>query len=485
MSQQPDNHPDQKLNRWQFSLSGLLIFTVSIGIGAAVSRCDVNSWFIVPIYNPDQKICLSYAGGLLAVVVFWMILGTFHQVRDLQSVCTCFKPTAHELWGLRFEVFWRLGVITLITINALLSFLIDQKMIILSTWEEAASFWPVEGMISTAIFIMLLIAIVGSVSFARRQQRPSILHRILYVVLCILATAFCLKEWSGYAIVTHFAHVEALSTDYANSLKLTSINPRSYNFYVSIFFWWSILSGLIVIINWAILRRFARQWLAGIRQRLFWSGVLTIGVAAAIAFVIWITTYGLPKFSPYLAEAGKQAPWDCWIASAMLMIVLITLTTYRLTAEKNSITDAPQVEWRLHSQKYYHEQRWILLLLAIAILLFHGQIILSLNNTFVPARSSNLTYNFTYIVTPIDLLFDWILMPAGYLWLSLLLLSLHRAFARREDFQHPQAQLPQINPAKFITIWIATAAVIVSGGFVLAWTSFALWFNPWFTGRWQ
>jgi hypothetical protein len=94
-----------------------------------------------------------------------------------------------------------------------------------------------------------------------------------------------------------------------------------------------------------------------------------------------------------------------------------------------------------------------------------------------PASSTN----FTRIIIWEDLLLDWMFRPAGYLWLSLLLLSFHRAFAKRDGFQ---SQLPRMSRAKFIAVWIATAVVMISGAFVLAWTSFALWFNPWFTGRW-
>jgi len=83
-----------------------------------------------------------------------------------------------------------------------------------------------------------------------------------------------------------------------------------------------------------------------------------------------------------------------------------------------------------------------------------------------------------------ELVESWFGDPVNCLLLSLVLLALHRAFSRRKDSKHPQAELPRINPARFVTVWFGTLAFVVSGALVLVWMSFALWFNPWWRGRW-
>jgi hypothetical protein len=483
MSQPPDNPSDHKLNRWQFSLRGMLIFTVSVAIGAAVARCDMQSWFGVSSYTPNQQIIrMSYGGGLIAILVFWLILGILYQIRDLHASLAFPDLIPQQRWGLRFEIFWRLAVAALIILYAMLSFFIERGAIALPAAEDIS--WWSDGMMRTSLLVILFFVIIGSVPYKQRKTPNSILHNILYFVACILAILLCLTRWIDYTMIPHLVHIATIGIDWDHSLKLSSINPRSYNFYVSLFFWWSILSSLIVIVNWVILKYLARKWPVGIGRRLILLSFLTIGVFCASVFVIWIKIYGLCKFSPYLAEAGSPAPWHCWIATIMLVIVLTSLVTYRMTAEHCSIADTPQIAWRRNTHKYYHERWWILLLFAIAIIWFHYEIFFAQKkamNLILTSigQGSSLSFSLN------DLLVEpWLFFPTDYLWLSLFLLSFHRAFSRRPDPQQSQIQLPQINPVKFITIWIATAAVMISGGFVFVWTSFALWFNPWFTGRW-
>jgi hypothetical protein len=73
--------------------------------------------------------------------------------------------------------------------------------------------------------------------------------------------------------------------------------------------------------------------------------------------------------------------------------------------------------------------------------------------------------------------------PIDLLWTGLLILCIVRAFAKRPARENLQSDLPRINLPKFITIWLATAAFVVSGSLTLVWMSFGLWLNPWFGGR--
>jgi hypothetical protein len=286
-----------------------------------------------------------------------------------------------------------------------------------------------------------------------------------------------------YTFIPYLVHITTLGMDYSQPLKFTAINPSSYNFYTSLFFWWSLNSVLIVVANWMILTRLARQWSAGFKRRLIWSGLLITGIAIAGSFVIWIETTGFNKLSPFLAEAGCDAPFHCWITAALLILILVTILTYRMTVDYNSLVTVPQVGWRQNPDKYYHEKKWMLVLLALAIVWFHYEIYFYVKNVLYKSMLA-MGINYSNPLSLRELFESWFSSPTDYLWLSLILLSLHRAFARREDARQPQTEVLRINPARFVTVWFATLAFTISGALVLVWMSFALWFNPWWRGRW-
>jgi hypothetical protein len=362
-----------------------------------------------------------------------------------------------------------------------LSFLIDRGMLTLSEWEGLG--WMYVGVVRVSVVILLLLVLVGSVPHIRREKPTSILNCGLQLIVFIVAIVFCLERWMDLTFIPYLIHIATIGIDEAQPLKFASIDPRYYNFFTSLFFWWSLGSGLIVVVNWIILKQFAQQWSAGVKRRLIWFGLLIAGIALTSSFVIWIETNGLNKFSPFLAEAGSDSPYHCWIAAALIILILVTILTYRITADYNLLATAPQVGWRQNLNKYYHEKRWILVLLAIAIVWFHFEIYFYQKNAAAKSMLA-LGFNYSRPLSLPELVESWFTDPRDYLWLSLILLAIHRAFARREDARQPQAELPRINPARFITVWIATLAVMVSGALVLVWMSFALWFNPWWRGRW-
>jgi hypothetical protein len=77
------------------------------------------------------------------------------------------------------------------------------------------------------------------------------------------------------------------------------------------------------------------------------------------------------------------------------------------------------------------------------------------------------------------MLFD----PVTLLWLAVVLAALRRAFRRRSDHTSGQAELPHVDRAKFVTVWLAAVAFTISGASASAWMSFGLWFCPWLNHR--
>jgi hypothetical protein len=141
------------------------------------------------------------------------------------------------------------------------------------------------------------------------------------------------------------------------------------------------------------------------------------------------------------------------------------------------------IRWRRNADKYYHEWRTVLWLLAlgVACCFLDGLSILC------QIISRILLCLFPYLYVPnakswTDISFGLIGMPIPCLWCAVVLLALHRATARR-PIEQSASDLPRISPAKFAAIWLFTAAVTVSGAVVLVWMSFGFWFNPWWRGR--
>ncbi len=265
--------------------------------------------------------------------------------------------------------------------------------------------------------------------------------------------------------------------DHYQPPQFSIIDPSYYYTYTNLFFWWSISSGMVVVINWAILVRLARQWPMGFKRRLMWIILLISGIAAASTFIFWLYASGLKEISPYFAESLNEAPISYWISAVLLVIILVTILTYRMAVDRGQIANMPLIQWRRNPDKYYHEWRTILVLLTIAIA-FCFLNALNLLRMLV----SQISWDFVpppRFLSWTDIFYGLLGAPISCLWCALILLALHRVFARRRAPEHLQSELPRINPAKFITVWIATAAFVVSGALVLVWMSFALWFNPW------
>ncbi len=418
--------------------------------------------------------------GLLIILAFWMILGILYQVRDLRSTLVSHPDLCYEhRWGLRFEIFWRLIMAVLMSFCILMILLINQKIIVLPSPNDIS--YSMIGSFTDSVPAILLLAVIGSVPYVPRKESSSLLHRVLYLVFCMLAGAFCLERWVDQTFIYHLVHIAIIGIDYDQPLQFSSIDPRYYHAYTNLIFWWSISSGLIVIINWAILGRLARQWSMGFKRRLFWLVLLISGITATGTFIFWLYARGLKEISPIFAETPNEAPIHYWLSAALLIIVLATIITYRLAVDRGQIANMPSIEWRRNPDKYYHEWHTILLLLIFAIA-FYCLNALNLLRVLV----SKILWGF--FPAPFrsweEIFYGLFGMPIPCLWCGLILLALHRAFARRIDSRHPQADLPRINPARFVTVWLATLAFTLSGALVLVWMSFALWFNPWFHGRW-
>ena len=106
MPQSPFAPAESVRQRWQFSIRGMLIFTVSVAIGASVSQTKLSSWVaFIPTDAFDQNkvpldIKTGWCGGLIATLIFWLCMGIFYQIRDLwASLSTRCDLDNQQRWG--------------------------------------------------------------------------------------------------------------------------------------------------------------------------------------------------------------------------------------------------------------------------------------------------------------------------------------------------------------------------------------------------
>jgi hypothetical protein len=471
----------QKHNRWQFSIGGMLVFTLSVAIGAAVMGSYMHSRRGAASQG-GTGIQEGLAGGMMVTIIFWMLLGLLYQVRDLRTMLASNTSlTPGECWGARFEIVWRLVLTLLFGFYMLVALFANHGIIILidkqvDLWFSMGGMiygWPLKVLMGESVLFMLLLVLVSSVPYACRKRQPSLLLHWLWIIAIAVVLAFCLLQVFEGGLIMHLVHIATLGIDYSASIEFSSIDPHFYNSRTLWFFWLSLLSGIVVLMNSAILAHLMLHWSMGIRKRIVWLGLLLVGVIVAIAYVVWIYSRGLRDVSPFHAQYCIITPIHFWIAATILLGILATVLTYRTTVERNPIVGSVHVDWRINSHKYYHEWRSLLVFLAISVILFHL--------TTYPFLHTTLNYSWSSSWKEFAQL--WLGKPDNLLCLSFLLVLIHRVFARRNDPRQPPVDLPQIVPARFLTIWFATLAVMISGITTLAWMSFALWFNPWWRGR--
>jgi hypothetical protein len=256
--------------------------------------------------------------------------------------------------------------------------------------------------------------------------------------------------------------------------KFTTQVISNYSHNTASFFWISVAIGVVLLANLFVIAQLAGQWSKGTRQRLLWTTLLILGTGIVAGYLVWILGWGLQSFSPYLAEVGVKTLPHEWIAAAILVIILITIFTYQRVVERDPISDSQSVVWRRKAGGYYHENRIVLCLLAVAIGVF-----LQSTSNFM----ENLSF-FSVAVSKWRILSDSIMeRPLNIIWLALLFVILHRAITKRANIPPPQTDLPRINPARFAAVWLGALSVAATGIPAVAWLSFAFWFNPWMTNK--
>jgi hypothetical protein len=520
--QSPFAPVDSAHHRWQFSIRGLLVFTVSVAIGASFSQVSLANWVafisldVYHEYPPPPDIKTGWAGGLIAVVLFWFCLGVFHQIRDLNAWLAEHRDVEREYrWAARIEVAWRVAVLALFSIFALMTILIDKKLLVLP--EPGDRFWKVAEMFREAIFTVLLLVVVGSVPAYRPKRYWGAAAYLTQAVLGAAVVAFFLKHVLGEMGIARLVEIAILGISNSFSLHLASNNLVRCVQCTRVFFWWTTASSMLVGFNWYFLNNLARRWWAGAALRGlsrfsrrekpcqakaldsprkmglspsggialgFYSVLAVLGTISTCVFAVWALAIGYPQMNPLMVESRGPITVHCWIALVILFAIVAAASAYRLTADWREGDGTLPDPWRRNADTYYHEWRTLLVLLAVAIVGMNVQ--LWFYQTTIPglgiSNVSNMMTRPTAGPSPMFFPVWFNGRPINYLWLALALLALHRAICRRNPWT-VRPDLPRINSAQFFALWPLAFAILFSGLFTLAWLSFAIWHSPWYISR--
>lgn len=485
MSQSPFAPVETARHRWQFSLRGLLIFTASVAVGASVWQAKLASWTsqgTSPSFSEPSKqefIKSGWAGGLLAVLVIWLLFGLAYQIKDLSKFLSSHRDLDPEQrFGARLEIAWRAAIVAFFAFYVLLAVLLNQGWIALPDKEDFLNIWGGGNTAREAAMLLILILIVASVPHVRRKPRWPPLKWIINLIAWCLAIEICLMYWHDQTEIAFLVHIATISIDIARPLKFSQLDSTCYVRCSSFFYHWSIVSGAIVIFNWICLRGLARQWSKGTFRRAVWSALFLSGTAAVGSFLVWLYGRGLEQLSPHFAEVGAQQAWHGWAAIIATYFILITAVAYQLATLPDPIPRPLQRSWRANAHKYYHEWRSVLFGLAAAVVAFRIYAQYEAQQLVQRHMQPGFSFPMTPVFSPRFFGEAFFFRPIDYLWLALVLISIFRALEKRADPRCPQPDVPRVNRAKFVLLWLAAAAFVITSTLALIWMSFGLWFDP-------
>jgi hypothetical protein len=456
--------------RWQFTVRGMMLFTMSVALGIAAALSYLKYWDSLIYYRFKDQYFNLRAGnewGVFIVVIFWLMVGLFYQVYDLwKSYFRCGILTLKEKTPWWYAIFWRLSVLTLTAMLITVNFLADGGFFVFPVnlvdhpWINKAA-W--EGLL-----LVLLIVTVGSIPTLPRSSKRSWRQWGIHFLSILFFFVLCLILWTNWT----YPSFEYLATTvlYDAAERYSAIDLAIYNVRTVQVFWGMIAMCVLALVNWSFCGLLARQWEKGWKRRLLWTGLTCAGTVVVAAYMVWFERQGLREISPYYVwdyvQIRRQLHLFDWIVIAVLILVLVTLNTIMNLTWKTPALNSSSIFWRLNSRRYVHEKRWFLLLLAGTVLWTHFGLMLELE---LKARNVPSTGKIWLLS-----IFD---EPLGYLWLALVIIALQRAFAPRPSDSDPALSLAPFSPARFAAIWTATLAVVVTAIPVFIWMSFFAWFH--------
>jgi hypothetical protein len=433
--------------RFRFSLRGLMVFTFGVAVGLALVNREKPDW---------------PAAALNALTV-WLVLGLINQVRDLW---TTFRGRTDldfdERWTWRMAAAWRIVAASMLVGLVGLEFVRSREIFRFQS-EEYLLPDPRDDSLRSTYWLLVLIAIfpIGTGAWMTWPRTALSWIRLSGIgTICIALAIRLFIHWLVYLSVIAMDRSEPLR--FANSPESLDMTSRA-----SEFVFWSCVAIVVAMSN--VVSLFL---LVAARRRLrLHAGLLAswlgLGGAVATGYTIWLMTIGWRLLDEHWSASFIQ-PSPSTIASIAALVLTFTLAAaYRLNYLSTFREFPPRrlMDWRRHSERHFHERLGFQVAFACVTIV-------------VGYYAIQEWMDFASILDDLSVISS--VFMSGYVGLAALILSIQAAWRL---WWRPIDALPDgltAMPVKrFLFIWLALLAIIVTAIPAFAGFSFSLWLTPW------
>ena len=467
-----------RLPRFQLRSVFVLVACAAVGLAVVAAKLP-DPEFVHLIWETTIDSQIQFAlSGVLAAVVTWCAFGLAFQILDLRRALK--KKGAigrDERFTVQFGIVWRIVAVCTFAAFYSLGILVDQDIIQLPSSDGFNAFTDQTAREGLFYFMLLLTALSVATSKSSLLSRQQTGNRFLrwagYVAATILIIVVCWQQ----TMIGYLVYVAIVGIELSEAFPLEGVDAnlmrRNLGFLVV-----TSIAAVFVPANFLLLKRLAN--VRSKRRRETTTGLsvaLAFGLAITLFYSIWVSTTGLNRLSPAMADALYVGSWHYWLTVSLILLAASAALARRLVIESREIesTYGPPA-WNYGD--YYHGSRSFSFLLVIVLgasavcgLVGHYRIAAVVAGIPGPSESWLLKWAIMLETITAD--------PTTWIAAAVFLVALRRSLLRRLNNLNPGvcAALP---PGRFFTFWALSFLTIGCGALPTVWFIFALWLTPWY-----
>jgi hypothetical protein len=411
--------------------------------------------------------------AILSAALAWIVLGLLTQSVDQWREYRGLQGLSNEQrWGWRFSIFWRVALALLLIACFIFRQLLARESIVLPEIGYEYSLSPFEPTGVASIHYLCLLIVLFSVQPRKESSRPtSIWSKYLDVLGVVGVLAIGLLHLFSTLTLVALVHIICVAVMLAQPGEIEShpVGRALVENWIA-FSRWTALTSFVVILNVCAAMKLVRQEARGTARKYFWIAMLTVGSALCLSYLPWMYRFGLAGVSPFMAQLLPLQDPHRWVIALLLLSILATAATYRLTRRGQPTTGSPNANQRSVEHRYLHERPVVIATMVAALLVIRGQLLFELLQVI---QKHGLAEFFAVLSDVVQLeVFDYI--PAlQYISIYLGLRFLYYRWWRKIG---PFEEAPlAIKPGMFVFVWCGLFLTLATA--VVAWAAlgFALW----------
>ena len=172
---------------------------------------------------------------------------------------------------------------------------------------------------------------------------------------------------------------------------------------------------------------------------------------------VWLATRGLKGVSPNFAEVFEIAPINRWFFGMVLAILLVTAAARRMIPAAKISASGTRWNWRRRPTTYFHEYRFVALLVAVTIFCLAGRLLMETSrarSVFSPTRTS--------MQFALDALDYCAADPRCQLWAIAFCMAFYRSiYGVARTSEGLCAAPPELPLSLFAIVWTGLLATVV------------------------